>query len=63
MLRQFGKAAICVDATHGTQKYKFLLVTVLIVNDFGKGVPVAWLVTTNETEIMLKSFFKHLREQ
>lgn len=62
-LKILGKRAICVDATHGTQRYHFLLVTVLVVDEFGKGLPVAWFITSNETQEMLTLFFSALKER
>ena len=40
MMKAFGNSAICVDATHGTNVYDFLLVAVLVVDDFGEGIQV-----------------------
>lgn len=63
MLKTFGKRAVCVDATHDTQRYHFLLVTVLVVDDFGKGFPAAWFITSNENEELLTEFFTSLKER
>ena len=32
---------ICIDSTHGTNAYDFYLTTVLVVDEFGEGYPVA----------------------
>ncbi len=40
MMRQFGNNTICIDATHGTNIYDFYLVSIMVVDDFGEGVPV-----------------------
>ncbi len=37
MLRQFGNRGICVDSTHKTNKYDFLLYSVVVITDVGKG--------------------------
>ena len=39
MMKAFGNSAICVDATHGTNVYDVLLVTVLVVDDFWRRHP------------------------
>ena len=57
MMKAFGNSAICVDATHGTNVYDFLLVTVLVVDDFGEGIPVGWLITNKEDTGSLTHFF------
>lgn len=60
MMKSFGNSAICVDSTHGTNVYEFLLVTVLVVDDFGEGIPVAWLITNKEDRTTLTYFFQCL---
>ena len=37
-----------MDATHGTNMYEFHLVTVLVIDEFGEGVPVAWAISNKE---------------
>lgn len=63
MLIKFGNGAICVDSTHSTNQIGFLLVTILIVDEFGKGVPVAWFITKSEEESQLKKFFIAIKER
>ena len=41
-MKQFGSEAVCMDSAHGTNHYDFQLTTLLIVNEWGEGVPVAW---------------------
>ncbi len=43
MMAKFGSNIICVDATHGTTMSDFLLITVLVMDEYGEGVPVAQL--------------------
>ena len=44
---------ICVDATHGTNSYNFVLITVLVVDEFAEGFPVAWCYSNKEDNISL----------
>ena len=37
-----------MDSTHGTNAYDFNLMTVLVVDGFGEGIPVAWAVANRE---------------
>ncbi len=60
MMKVFGEKLICMDATHGTNHYDFKLVTVLVLDDFGEGIPVGWLVSNKEDGTVLKEFLKSL---
>lgn len=63
MFKAFGGNVVCCDATHGTNVYGFLLVTVMIIDDFGEGIPVGWAIVTREDTCTLKIFFKTLMER
>ena len=52
MLKKFGGKVVCVDATHGTNAYDFKLITLLVVDEYGEGFPVAWCVTNKEDNIV-----------
>ena len=58
MLRQHGDLCVCMDATHGTNMYDFNLITVLVIDEFGEGIPVAWAITNREDVTLLVEFFK-----
>ena len=49
-----------LDATHGTNHYDFKLVTVLVLDDFGEGIPVGWLLSNKEDGTVLKAFLRSL---
>ena len=53
---------ICVDATHGTNSYDFVLITVLVIDELGEGFPVAWCYSNKEDSTLLTNFFQHLKE-
>lgn len=48
MMRKFGNKCICIGATHGTTMYDFLLVTIMVLDDYSEGIPVAWATTNSE---------------
>ena len=48
MLKAYGHNVFCMEATHSTNMYDFLLITVLVIDDFGEGVPVAWAISNRE---------------
>ena len=52
---------ICVDATHGTNSYDFVLIPVLVIDELGEGFPVAWWNSNKEDLTLLKIFFQHLK--
>jgi len=34
---QYAHKVMCVDATHGTNAYRFKLITVMVADDYGEG--------------------------
>ena len=54
LLQKFGDNGLCCDSTHKTTGYDFLLMTIMVVDDVGKGQPVAWCLANHETEEFLK---------
>ena len=64
--RKFSKYAsklICINTTHGTTAYDFQLMTVLVINDFEEGIPVAWMVSNKESTDSLRVYFQSLIER
>ena len=53
--KEFGhKRTLCMDATFGTNRYKFALTTIFVF-DGKKGIPIAWAIHSSETaETVLK---------
>ena len=54
---------VCLDATHGTNGYDFKLISVLVVDEFGEGFPVAWCFSNREDKTLLVNFLKHLKQR
>jgi hypothetical protein len=52
---------ICVDATHGTTAYDFLLISLIVVDEFGEGFPAGWCFSNREDKTLLINFFTHLK--
>ncbi|XP_065831991.1 uncharacterized protein [Oscarella lobularis] len=52
---------VCMDSTHGTNEYGFPLITLLVVDDFGQGCPVAWCVSNKEDRISLVYFLQAVK--
>ena len=61
---QFGNGSVvCLDSTHGTNQYGFNLVTMMVVDDFGQGNPVAFMIATKEDETVLSAFFRSIKSR
>lgn len=54
LLKKFGDNGLCCDSTHNTTGYNFMLSTILVVDETGKGQPVAWCLSNKETEGFLQ---------
>ena len=54
---------ICIDSTYRTNGYDFTLISVLIVDEYGEGFPVAWVIFNREDQILLMNFFRALKRR
>lgn len=61
MAQKFVPKGVCLDSTHGTTGYDFYLTTLLVIDEFGSGFPVAFCLATHETETFLKVFFAEIQ--
>ena len=61
MLKKIGGKVVCVDATQGTNAYEFKLITLLVVDEYGEGFPVAWCIANREGRVLLIKFFTSIR--
>jgi hypothetical protein len=50
-----------VDSTHGTNGYDFNLITVVIVDEYGEGYPVAWCMSNREDVTLLKNVYNAVK--
>ena len=61
-MMKFGMNSVaCLDSTHGTNQYGFNLVTLMVVDDFGEGNPVAFMLSTKEDVSALSAFFTAIK--
>lgn len=61
LFKKFGCEKVCVDSTHGTNGYDFLLTSVVIVDEFGTGVPVAFLLSNRVDTVILTHYFSVIK--
>ncbi|XP_070179010.1 uncharacterized protein [Littorina saxatilis] len=50
MMNRQANKMVCIDSTHKTTQYDFLLVTLLVKDDYQENVPVAWAIANKEDE-------------
>ena len=62
LLQKFGSNIVCMDDTHGTNRYHFYLITVLVVDEFGEGCPVAWCLCNRTDLYILIDFLMAVKE-
>ena len=53
----FANKGICCDSTHGTTGYDFTLTSLLVIDEYGEGIPVAWCISNHENFKFMKTFF------
>lgn len=58
MLKKFGSDVICIDSTHGTNSYNFMLTTVLVLDELRQGFPCAFFVSNKTNTNALTMFFE-----
>ena len=61
MLKKFGNITVCIDSTHQTNHYSYLLNTLMVVDEYGEGIPVAYLLCNRETGEIQKVFFSAIK--
>ena len=52
-----------MDSTHGTNAYQFLLISVMVVDDYDEGKLVAWAIRSKEDTSTLVQYLMAVKEQ
>ena len=63
MMTKYGGNIICMDSTHGTNMYDFLLVSVMVIDEHGEGIPVAWAISNHEDTSTLVHFLAAVKSR
>ena len=64
VMKMFGPdKIICIDATHGTNGYDFSLITVIVIDEFGEGYPVAWCLSNRTDLTVMITFFEEIKKR
>ena len=61
MFVKYAQKLVGVDATHGKTAYDFQLITVLVIDDYDEGIPMAWLISDREAADVLRVFYSSIR--
>ena len=62
MAQKFAQKGVCIDATHGTTGYDFLLTSLVVLDEFGEGFPVAWCLSNHEDFTHMCVFFEMVKQ-
>ena len=61
MALKFATNGVCIDATYGTTGYDFLLTSVVVIDEYGEGFPVAWCLSNHEDFTHMCVFFEMVK--
>ncbi|XP_049946597.1 uncharacterized protein LOC126440333 [Schistocerca serialis cubense] len=61
ILKKYGSDSICIDGTHGTNGYRFELITLLVLDDMRQGFPCAFLISNRSDQDVLSLFFNEIK--
>lgn len=62
-LEKYGNNVVCMDATHGTTSYNFQLITILVMDEYEEGIPVAWAISNREDAMVLTQFLTAVKSR
>jgi hypothetical protein len=62
MAQKLASKGVCVDTTHGTTGYNFLLTSILVVDEYGEGFPIAWCLSNHEDFTHMCIFYKMVKQ-
>lgn len=58
---KFGHDKICIDGTHGTNAYDIQLYTLMTINEYGSGCPIAFCFSNRGDENIFILFFRMIK--
>lgn len=63
LLEKFGEQFIAIDSTHGLNAYDFELTTILSVDEFHEGMPLAFMFSNRKDSLINQIFFQKIRDK
>lgn len=61
LLLKFGCDKICIDGTHGLNGYNFQLYSLVVVDEFGNGYPVAFCFSNKSDAVLYRHYFQCIK--
>uniref|UniRef100_A0A2S2QF98 ZSWIM1/3 RNaseH-like domain-containing protein n=1 Tax=Sipha flava TaxID=143950 RepID=A0A2S2QF98_9HEMI len=58
---KFGNDKICIDGTHGLNGYNFQLYSLVVVDEYGNGFPVAFCFSNKSDTALFKHYFQCIK--
>lgn len=62
MLAKFGNETIYINSTHGKNIYEFYLTSLVVLDEYGSGIPIAFCISNEKYTITWTIFFRKLKE-
>ncbi|GFT59956.1 uncharacterized protein TNCV_54281 [Trichonephila clavipes] len=62
ILQKFGNNIVCMDSTHGTNGYNFLLSTILVIDDKCEGFPVRFIISNKQDHVIFQYALTKIKE-
>lgn len=62
-LKKFGSYVICLDGSHGTNMYDFLLHSLFIIDEYEEGYPACFMITNRNDEIVFNQMFSCIKNK
>lgn len=63
MFSKFGSNVICIDGTHGLNRYDFELTTIMVIDEYGQGFPAAFMFSNKKDINIYEIFFKSIHQK
>lgn len=63
MYEKFAPMILCMDSTHKTNIYSFKLITLLVIDEFRHGYPVAFCISNKENEQAISLFLNAVKRK
>ena len=60
--QKFGTKFIAIDSTHGLNAYDFELTTILSIDEFHEGIPLAFMFSNRKDSLINQIFFQKIRD-
>lgn len=61
MLIHFGNDKLCIDGTHGLNAYSFQLYTIVVIDEYRNGYPVAFCFSNKSDTATYKHYFNCIK--